>query len=70
MHSPYLEGVTGSTEPCAWAAWLAVPANCAAAAYALTGPTPTAATLADVWTAFTDGAWTSHIGQAQAAVAE
>ncbi len=69
VHSAYLEGVTGSTDPCAWASWLYHPLNCAQAALALSGPDPTAAQLADIWTTFADGSWAAHLEAAQAAVA-
>ena len=64
VHSAYLESVTGSTNPCTWASWLYVPANCAAAALAVYQSQGLGA-----WTTYQDGRWQANIAKAQAAIA-
>lgn len=64
VHSSYLLSVTGSYNPCYWAQWLYVPANCARAAlsvYTSQGLT--------AWSTYNDGRWAANIAKAQAAVA-
>lgn len=64
VHATYLEGVTGSTDPCAWAAWLYDPVHCAQAALAVYQGQGLGA-----WSSYTDGGWQTNIGAAQQAVA-
>ena len=66
-HYPYLRTATGSTSPCAWAAWLYTPGNCARAALAVLGSQPPFNLGA--WTTYQTGAWRAYLAQAQAAVA-
>jgi len=67
VHSAYLQSATGSADPCVWAAWLSVPANCAIAALAVLGVGPNLNLGA--WTTYTGGQWTAHLAAAQQAVA-
>ena len=64
VHAAYLEGVTGSTDPCAWATWLYDPVHCAQAALAVYQGQGLGA-----WSSYTDGGWQANIGAAQQAVA-
>ena len=63
VHAAYLEGVTGSADPCAWATWLYDPVHCAQAALAVYQGQGLGA-----WSSYTDGGWQANIAAAQQAV--
>lgn len=67
VHSAYLSRVTGSSNPCDWAAWLYVPVNNAAAAAAVMGSNVAAGLTA--WTTWNTGAYRQYLQTAAAAVA-
>jgi hypothetical protein len=64
VHGALLQQLTGSADPCVWASWLAVPANCAQAALQVMGPehalTP--------WTTWNEGTYSGWLPDAEAAV--
>lgn len=75
VHAAYLRKVTGSADPCAWAAWLYDPVHCATAAAVLLGSDPQAGLQAwSTWgNAYTpwaagEGPWSTYLPDAQAAV--
>ena len=63
VHASYLEGVTGSSDPCQWASWLSVPANCARAALAIYQSQGLGA-----WTTWQEGTYSAWLTPALAAV--
>lgn len=64
VHSAYLQGATGSADPCVWHQWLSIPLNCARAALAIyQGP----GGLGN-WSTWRDGSWKKHLPLAQTAV--
>ena len=64
VHASYLSQASGSQDPCAWAAWLYIPANCAKAALAIYQSQGLGA-----WSTYTGGEWQGYITQAQSAIA-
>lgn len=67
VHAAYLQSVTGSASPCAWATWLFDPTNCARAALAVLGAGPDYDLAA--WTTYTNGQWRQYLAQARGALA-
>jgi hypothetical protein len=67
VHAAYLEQVTGSSDPCVWAAWLYDPYHNAQAALVLLDDDPQAG-LSN-WTTWNNGTYLQYLGQAQQAVA-
>lgn len=65
VHAPYLTQVTGSTNPCTWASWLADPIQCAHAALAVLRGT----NGLNNWTTYQDGSYRSYLPAATSAVA-
>lgn len=64
-HASMLEQLMGSADPCAQAAWLAVPEHCARAALLVYQSQGLGA-----WTSWQTGAWRAYLPQAQAAIAQ
>jgi len=63
VHAAYLQRVTGSSDPCAWAQWLFDPVHNAEAAYSVYRSQGLAA-----WTTWQTGAYLGFLEAAQAAV--
>lgn len=62
---PYLETMTGSQDPCTWAAWLKHPTNAARAAAHVLRTQGLGA-----WSTYTSGCYRAHLAAAAAIVAE